>query len=199
MMVLADALEVQPVRYVRLPAVSYERLVEHAIRTAVTPVEQTTVATEAWRSEDARVSSRCLPPSSAEPVVRRSPVTQPGYRKGIRPANAGKRWPADPPNLQEIRAMLDACAGPGPTRVRLRALIVVWWRAGLRVQESLDLLPKDAFELANEGVPVHFIQRQLGHSSLATTDRYISHLAPAAVVKVMNARTWGLDNERSAA
>lgn len=47
-----------------------------------------------------------------------------------------------------------------------------------------------AYELANEGVPVHVIRQQLGHTSLAITDRYINHLAPVAVVKAMQARTW---------
>lgn len=47
-----------------------------------------------------------------------------------------------------------------------------------------------AFELANEGLPVHFIQRQLGHSNVGTTDRYISHLAPMQVVEAVRARSW---------
>ena len=49
-----------------------------------------------------------------------------------------------------------------------------------------------AFELANEGHPLHVIQSQLGHSSLAITDRYIRHLAPQEVVKVMRSRKWEL-------
>ncbi len=39
-----------------------------------------------------------------------------------------------------------------------------------------------AFRLANEGVPMHLLQRQLGHTSLATTDRYIGHLAAVDVI-----------------
>lgn len=163
---------------------------------------------------------------------------------------------------------------------RNRALIVVFWRAGLRVNEALALLPKDldsqqgtlrvlhgkgdrsrlvgldpeavaivekwierrariglngrhplfctlqggrlwspyvrnllhrlarksgiekrvhphglrhthAFELAGEGVPLHVIQQQLGHGSLATTDRYVRHLNPQQVVDVMRGRQWG--------
>lgn len=45
-----------------------------------------------------------------------------------------------------------------------------------------------AFGLAQEGVPVHVIQAQLGHSSLAVTSRYVSHLAPTQVFAVMRAR-----------
>ena len=48
-----------------------------------------------------------------------------------------------------------------------------------------------AFELANEGHPIHVIQQQLGHSSLATTDRYIRHLNPRQVVETMQRRKWG--------
>ena len=50
-----------------------------------------------------------------------------------------------------------------------------------------------AFELMMEGVPVPIIQRQLGHASLATTDRYLRHLAPADVVEVMQQREWTVD------
>lgn len=47
-----------------------------------------------------------------------------------------------------------------------------------------------AFELATEGVPVHVIRKQLGHASLATTERYIDHLSPGDVISAMRARTW---------
>lgn len=49
-----------------------------------------------------------------------------------------------------------------------------------------------AYELAGEGTPLHVIQAQLGHASVATTDRYIKHLNPAAVVEAMKARAWSL-------
>jgi site-specific recombinase XerD len=35
-----------------------------------------------------------------------------------------------------------------------------------------------AYELTMEGVEMPIIQRQLGHTSLATTDRYLNHIAP---------------------
>ncbi len=41
-----------------------------------------------------------------------------------------------------------------------------------------------------EGVRVPVIQRQLGHASLATTDRYLSHLAPKDVVEATQRREW---------
>lgn len=49
-----------------------------------------------------------------------------------------------------------------------------------------------ASELANEGTPLHVVQRQLGHSSLATTSAYVNHLAPQEVVNVMQQREWKL-------
>jgi integrase len=37
---------------------------------------------------------------------------------------------------------------------------------------------------------MNLIQAQLGHSSLATTDRYIRHIEPSEVIEAMRARTW---------
>jgi len=47
-----------------------------------------------------------------------------------------------------------------------------------------------AYELANEGVPIHQIKAQLGHSNIATTSRYIDHIAPTQVIDTMRAREW---------
>ena len=47
-----------------------------------------------------------------------------------------------------------------------------------------------AYELAEEGAPLHLVQAQLGHSSLAVTNRYVSHLNPAELVERMQRRTW---------
>jgi site-specific recombinase XerD len=49
-----------------------------------------------------------------------------------------------------------------------------------------------AFELANEGVPMHAIQGQLGHGNLSVTSRYVSHLAPTALVGFIRGREWSL-------
>jgi site-specific recombinase XerD len=49
-----------------------------------------------------------------------------------------------------------------------------------------------AAELAREGVRMNVIQAQLGHSSLATTDRYIRHIEPQEVIETMRARKWEL-------
>jgi site-specific recombinase XerD len=196
-----------------------------------------------------------------------------------KPWNKGRKLPAEPLTHDEVKALLKACSNRAPTGIRNRALIVLFYRGGLRLKEALSLMPKDcdtkqgtvrvlhgkgdkarfvgldpeasavlqrwldrrtgigvngrhplfctlkgrhlssadvrnlmkrvatkvgtekrvhahglrhthAYELANEGTPLHVIQQQLGHSSLATTDRYVRHLKPQQVVEVMRRRTW---------
>ncbi|BBO34207.1 hypothetical protein PLANPX_3819 [Lacipirellula parvula] len=45
-----------------------------------------------------------------------------------------------------------------------------------------------AFELVNEGVPMNIIGGQLGHAHVATTERYVKHLHPTAVIDVISSR-----------
>jgi integrase len=69
---------------------------------------------------------------------RRSPATMPGFHAGRPPGNKGLRYPADPPKVEESIAVIRA-AGDGAHGRRLRGLIVILWRAGLRIQEALAL------------------------------------------------------------
>ena len=73
---------------------------------------------------------------------QRQPVTMPGYHVGRPPRNKGRRYPADPPTVEEIVAVMRT-AGEGANGERLRALIVVLWRAGLRIGEALALAESD--------------------------------------------------------
>jgi site-specific recombinase XerD len=73
---------------------------------------------------------------------RRSPATMPGFHAGRRPRNKGVRYPADPPKVEEIIAVMRA-AGDDAYGRRLRGLIVILWRAGLRIQEALLLAEAD--------------------------------------------------------
>jgi len=66
----------------------------------------------------------------------------PGYHAGRSPRNKGLQYPADPPTVEEIVAVMRS-AGGGPDGARLRALIVILWRAGLRIGEALDLAETD--------------------------------------------------------
>ena len=77
---------------------------------------------------------------SSQPLLdaagrRRSPATRPGSRAGIAPRNKGQTYPADPPTVDEIVAMMRQ-AGDNRHGHRVSALIMVLWRAGLRIQEA---------------------------------------------------------------
>jgi integrase len=73
---------------------------------------------------------------------RRSPATMPGYHAGRPPRNKGIHYPADPPTVDEIVAVMRRTA-ENRHGWRLRAMIVVLWRAGLRIQEALALAEHD--------------------------------------------------------
>ena len=73
---------------------------------------------------------------------RRSPVTMPGQHCGRPPRNKGLLYPADPPTVEKIVAAM-RYAGDTSYGLRARALIVVLWRAGLRISEALALAESD--------------------------------------------------------
>ena len=73
---------------------------------------------------------------------RRSPAAVPGYRRGCIPRNKGQRYPADPPRVEKIIAVMRV-AGVGVHGARIRALVVILWRAGLRINEALTLAETD--------------------------------------------------------
>ncbi|MGZ6670350.1 MAG: tyrosine-type recombinase/integrase [Solirubrobacteraceae bacterium] len=86
--------------------------------------------------------------SSVQPLLidvagrRRSPATMPGFHAGKPPRNKGRRYPADPPTVDEIVAVMRHVAR-APHGNRLNGLIVVLWRAGLRINEALSLIESD--------------------------------------------------------
>ena len=66
-------------------------------------------------------------------------------------------------------------------------------RAGIEKRvHAHGLRHTHAAELALEGQPMNLIQAQLGHSSLATTSRYLAHIAPAQLIEAMRVRAWSL-------
>src|SRR5690242_19551395 len=73
---------------------------------------------------------------------RRSPATLPGHHSGRAPRNTGRRYPADPPPVEEIFAVMRG-AGDTLHGLRTRALVVLLWRAGLRISEALALAESD--------------------------------------------------------
>lgn len=213
----------------------------------------------------------------------RSPVTRPEYRKGKPNPWKGRTHPAEVYTPDECWAMINACPKSRPTGRRDAALLMVYWRAGLRCAEGLSLRPKDidlergvltvlcgkggkrrvvpfdpeacayiadwmdyragrgfdgshtVFPVMNgptkgqhlggayvrqmmkhvgivagvekvarphcwrhtyadymltKGVPIHIIQRCLGHSNVATTMRYADHLNPMAVLEALRDFEW---------
>jgi site-specific recombinase XerD len=73
---------------------------------------------------------------------RRSPATTPGYLAGRAPHNKGMQYPPDPPRPEEIIVVMRQ-AGHDRHGLRMRALIAVLWRAGLRISEALALNETD--------------------------------------------------------
>jgi integrase len=119
---------------------------------------------------------------------RRSPATTPGFRTGIAPRNKGQRYPADPPTVDEIVAVMHQ-AGHDRHGRRLTALIVVLWRAGLRIHEALSLTETDLDRRRGsvlEGIALPLIQRQLGHSHLSTTGTYLEGINTEEVISTVH-------------
>ena len=76
------------------------------------------------------------------------PLVVDGHRRpcpahcGHPPRNKGRRYPADPPTVEESFAVMRR-AGDRPAGLRTRALIILLWRAGLRIGEALALGESD--------------------------------------------------------
>jgi integrase len=73
---------------------------------------------------------------------RLSPATLSSFHQGRPPRNKRLRYPPDPPTVEEIIAVMRA-AGDSPEGARLRGVIVVMSRAGLRISEALALTESD--------------------------------------------------------
>jgi len=69
---------------------------------------------------------------------RRSPATLAEFHAGRAPGNKGQHYPADPSTVDEIIAVMRH-ARQITYGNRLNGLIVVLWRAGLRIHEALAL------------------------------------------------------------
>jgi hypothetical protein len=91
-------------------------------------------------------------------------------------------YPADPPTVDEIVAVMRQTP-PDRHGLRLRALIVVLWRGGLRIQEALSLIesdldPRRGSILIRRGKGNR--RREVGMDAWAWGD----HLAPWLAVRV---------------
>jgi site-specific recombinase XerD len=64
-------------------------------------------------------------------------------------------------------------------------------RAGIEKRvHAHGLRHTHAAQLRAEGVDIGIISKQLGHRSIATTARYLDHIAPQQVIEAMRKRTW---------
>ena len=138
---------------------------------------------------------------SAPPLLnaagRRSPVTLPGYLAGRPPRNKGLRYPPDPPTIEEIVAVMRQ-AGDGVHGARMRALVVLLWRAGLRINEALtlnehDLEPGSGSVLVRHGKGGR--RREVGmdpwgweHVRLGVTSIYLQGIDNAEIIATVHAR-----------
>jgi site-specific recombinase XerD len=76
---------------------------------------------------------------------RRSPATLSDFHAGRAPGIMGPRYAAAPPTVDEIIAVMRH-GGHARYGNRLNGLIVVLWRAGLRINEALSLTETDLEE-----------------------------------------------------
>jgi site-specific recombinase XerD len=79
----------------------------------------------------------------------RSTAAEPGYLAGRRPSTKGRRFTPDPYHVEDLVKLLNAITPqrPGPlgeaSAERLRALVIVMWRTGMRISEALALEERD--------------------------------------------------------
>ena len=75
----------------------------------------------------------------SEPVIHRgSPITQPGYRRGLPARNKGMKLPAEVLAPAEVHALLGSF-GSSRTDLRNKAIVTLMYRAGLKIGEIVGL------------------------------------------------------------
>lgn len=96
---------------------------------------------------------------------RRSRATDPSFRRGIKPANAGLRYYPTPYTDEQVLAFMAACPDTRAWR-RMRALIALLWRSGLRISEALDLYAADLDPVAGTVLVRHGKGNKRGISAM---------------------------------
>jgi integrase/recombinase XerC len=100
------------------------------------------------------------------------------------PANKGRKLPPELLMPEDVRALLGACSTTAPTGIRNRALVVTLYRAGLRLDEALALVPADVDVAA--GV-IHIGRRTRGLGGVPPT------MAAGAAKDSAHVREAGID------
>jgi integrase len=105
-----------------------------------------------------------------------------------------ERWLEQRRQLGLGRAVTIFCTLKGdPVRQKyVRALLArLRWKAGIEKRvHAHGFRHTHATELRREGVGIGIISKQLGHSSIATTARYLDHVSPVEVIDTIRRRTW---------
>lgn len=91
-----------------------------------------------WLEDRPRAACPVLMGRNGRP---RGAVTMPGYQKGVKPLNAGRKFAPEPLSDAEMLRLLAVIPVNTKAGVRNRALYTLLWRTGLRISEALDLLP----------------------------------------------------------
>lgn len=97
------------------------------------------------------------------PKTSKTPVPDPALPK----SNRGRSFPTEVLTAAEINRLIEACSRQAPTGLRNRALIVVLWRAGLRVSEALALMPKD---VDRDASTLHVLRGKGGKQRMVALD-----------------------------
>lgn len=126
-----------------------------------------------------------------------------GDKSRVVPIGAGavavlERWAAERRKLGLTGRQPFFCVISAPTRGRelhdayVRNLYKkLAPRAGIEKRvHPHGLRHSGASYLMDQGVPIHYIRRVLGHSSIAVTERYADHVNPAAVIEFLRDLPW---------
>jgi integrase/recombinase XerD len=94
----------------------------------------------------------------------------PGFRRGKRPGNAGKRYSQDVVPREEMQLLLTTPSRTSATGKRNRAMIGVMYRAGLRVGCELLRLQMTDLDLTSRSV--HVAKGKNGKARIVPMDEY---------------------------
>jgi site-specific recombinase XerD len=109
-----------------------------AVRAELVPWSELPVLGHVWASD----------PRTIKPLVDkngrpRSRATLPGFRKGEKPGNYGKRFDPTVLSVGEVRMLIVGRSRTSASGIRDRFLMAFAYATGLRISEILDLQPDD--------------------------------------------------------